>query len=179
MAAANWSGRLLLESTNMTRLAWANLAKFVDDPKAGDGKAMRCFNKSHGPAAQLSFADVAFDSGAKYRIRVRTRIDRGEAVDDAAAFSLYIRRKGHGSPLAADGEKRVRRTWKVSEVSEEYAWYELPEWTPREDEVFFVMRGSCDAWPKNSTAKDVPDAVWIDCVEISCVSPMPPQSINN
>jgi hypothetical protein len=103
---------------------------------------------------------------------VRARIDRGEAVNTAAALSLYIRRKGHG-------KKRVRRTWKVSEVSEEYAWYELHEWTPREDEVFFVMRGSCDAWPKNSTAKDVPDAVWIDCVEISCVSPMPPQSINN
>ena len=78
-----------------------------------------------------------------------------------------------GLPLAADGEKRVRRTWKVSEVSEEYAWYELPEWTPREDDVFFVMRGTCDAWAKNFTPKDVPDAVWIDCVEISRVSPMP------
>ena len=162
----NCVGKLLLEEKSMTRLAWSNRAKFEDDPKAGDGKAMRCFNKSHGPSAQLSFADIAFDSGAKYRIRVRARIDRGEAEDTAAAFSLYVRRKGHGSPLAANGKKRMRRTWKVSEVSEEYAWYELPEWTPRGDEVFFVMRGSCDAWPKNFTAKDVPDSVWIDCIEI-------------
>ena len=67
----------------------------------------------------------------------------------------------------------AKLAWKVSEVSEEYVWYELPEWTPREDDVFFVMRGTCDAWAKNFTPKDVPDAVWIDCVEISRVSPVP------
>lgn len=161
------SDRLALAEKAFTRLAWSNRAKFEDDAKAGDGRAMRCFNKANSPAAKLAFDDVAFDSGVKYRVRVRARVERGEARGDAAAFSVYVRHKKQGSPFEADGKKKLRQTWKVSEVSEDYAWYELPAWIPSEGEVLYLMRGSCDAWPKDCTPADVPTAAWFDCAEIA------------
>ncbi len=161
------SDRLALAEKDFTRLAWSNRAKFEDDAKAGDGRAMRCFNKANSPAAKLAFDDVAFDSGVKYRVRVRARVERGEARGDAAAFSVYVRHKKQGSPFEADSKKKLRQTWKVSEVSEDYAWYELPAWIPSEGEVLYLMRGSCDAWPKDCTPADVPTAAWFDCAEIA------------
>ena len=160
------SGDMLpLEEKCFAQIAWSSRAKFEDDPEAGDGRAMRCFNNANGPAARLAMRDVAFDPGTAYRIRVRARIDRGEAREDAAAFSAYVRGKT-GSPYGFDGEKRLRRTWLVGEVSEDDAWHELPAWVPSDGESLYLMRGSCDRWPDSPTAADAPAAVWFDCAEI-------------
>lgn len=157
--------RLALEESAFTRLAWSNRAKFEDDAAAGDGRAMRCFNKSNQAAAQLKMEDVAFDPGVAYRVRVRARIDRGEARDGVAAFSAYVRGRD-GDPFQSRVKRKLARTFPVGEVTECYAWFDLPEWVPAESDTFQVMRGSCDAWPEKCGPFDVPSAVWIDRIEV-------------
>jgi hypothetical protein len=155
--------RLCLEESAFTRLAWSNRAKFEKDPAAGDGCAMRCFNREFSPAAQLKLKDVAFDSGVSYRVRFRARLANGTACGDVPAFSAFVR-GNDGDPF----QSKVKRKWelvlRVSEMSEDYAWYETPTWIPSESDTLQVMRGSCDKWSENS--KGVPNSVWVDCFEI-------------
>ena len=156
---------LTLEETEFIRLAWDNRAKFEDDATAGDGRAMRCFNKFNQAAAQLKMVDVALDPGIAYRVRVRARIDRGEARDGVVAFSAYVRGRD-GDPFQSKVKRKWVRTFSVGEVTESYTWFDLPKWVPDKGDTLQLMRGSCDAWPDNCGLADVPDAAWFDCIEI-------------
>ena len=153
----------ILEESAFTRLARSHRAKFEDDAKAQDGKAMRCFNKLYSPAAQLKFSDVAFDPNVAYRVRVRARVAKCSAAGDKAAFGVYVRGRDEDE-LNAPAKTKWKRVFTISETSENYAWYDLPAWIPAESDTLQILRGDCDK--RRTDLCDIPDNIWIDCIKI-------------
>ena len=114
--------------------------EFVDDPKADDGKALKLFNTHYDWCVQFQLGKIVFAPGAKYKVQLRVRVDKRR---DGMAFS-----SGVYSQVAKT--VRASASFKTSQTSEEYEWYDIPEWEPQNGEILWIAPGTFGADGKSS-----------------------------
>ena len=130
----------------------------VDDPKAGDGKALKLFNTHFTWCVQLSMGKIAFEPGKKYRLRVRVRVDKAR---DGEAFWAGVYSSG-----AKCGRGGVQP--RTKDVGDDYAWYTVATWVPSPDEFFWIAPGRF-----NEDGQSPVNGVYVDKVEFSLVDEAP------
>ncbi|MGN0852330.1 MAG: DUF4838 domain-containing protein [Kiritimatiellia bacterium] len=146
------AGELQESFLNCSRLGeWGT---FVDDPKASDGKALKLSNTHYEWCTTFPLRRVGFDPGATLKIRVRLR---GEKATEGEAFWA-----GVYDPVAKRGRGGIQP--KTSQVSDDYAWYDVCTWTPGADDYFWIGPGRFN---RDGTAAH--RGIWIDKIEISRV----------
>ena len=114
-------------------------ARRVSDPMAEDGRAIECFGGKHGWCVNIfGFGNAVVKPGAKYRVRVRVRVDKEPGAKGNAFWSgIY--------GWAPDSCDRIRRVVKVDETPESgYAWYDLGIWQPVKGDYFWFGAGLFD-----------------------------------
>ena len=120
----------------------------VDDPEAGDGRALKLYNTHFQWCVQLSMGSIGFEPGRKYRLSMRVRVDR---AGDGEAFWAGVYSNG-----AAQGRGGIEpRTTDIADG--EYHWYDVLEWVPAPDEYFWIGPGRF-----GKDGKSAINAVWID-----------------
>ena len=130
----------------------------VDDPKAGDGRALKLFNTHFTWCVQLSMGKIAFEPGKKYRLRVRVRVDKAR---DGEAFWAGVYSSG-----AKCGRGGVQP--RTKDVGDGYAWYTVATWVPSPDEFFWIAPGRF-----NEDGQSPVNGVYVDKVEFSLVDEAP------
>ena len=128
--------------------------EFVDDPKAGDGKALKLFNTHYTWCVQFPLSRVAFEPGAKYRLRLRVRVDsRRHGMAFSSGVYCTDDRKSPGSA-----------NFTTAQTPNEYAWYDIVTWVPRLGELLWIAPGTFGDDGKSSV-----NGVYIDKIEFSRV----------
>ena len=125
----------------------------VDDPKAGDGKAIKIFNTHFQWCVQLPMDRIAFEAGRKYRPSVRVRVDKAR---DGEAFCAGIFSK------AASLVRRGIEVRTADVQDGEYRWYDVISWVPAPDEYFWFAPGRFD-----TDGKSAVNGVYIDKIKFS------------
>ena len=111
----------------------------VKDAEASEGEALSVKTDQRDPVARLSFREVAFDEGVRYRLSVRLR---AECEKNAEGEVVRIGVQG------ADGEWRFSPcVLTAGDVSDRYAWYDVLEWEPNPDDVLVVLPGAFERSP--------------------------------
>ena len=152
------SQRVELEERYLRLARPGQWGAFVDDPKAADGKALKLFNTHFEWCATYAMNKVAFKPGAKYKVRVRVRVEKardgGEAFWAGVYDSVAKRNSGSIAP----------RTDAIKDA--EYVWYDICTWTPRADgrEDFWIGPGRFGADGKSNVK-----AIYIDKIELTLV----------
>lgn len=127
----------------------------VADPGAEDGSAMRLNNTHFEWCTTLPFDHVKYEPGARYRIRMRARVEK-EPGKEGEAFWAGVydtgKKKSHGG---------IDR--KTAVIGEGYAWYDVAEWTPEADHYFWVGPGRFGL--KGGSASAI-KALFIDKIEL-------------
>ena len=120
----------------------------VDDPKAEDGRALKLFNTHFQWCTMLSMSSFAFEPGRKYRLSVRVRVDK---AGEGEAFWTGVYSKG-----TASGRGGIEP--RTSDIKDgEYHWYDVLEWVPAADELFWIGPGRF-----GDDGKSAINGVWID-----------------
>ena len=146
--------RVRLEESEL-RVPESNRGALADDPAAENGRAIRLFGTCFDWTSGFDFAPCVFDEGARYRVRVRVRVDAVPGQSgEAFSFGIY----NYAQRRRAFADRRV----KTDEVKTAgYAWYELPAWKPEPgDRLWFASGEFRKGQP--SAVRDV----WIDAIEI-------------
>ncbi len=110
------------------RVGNPNHAVVVEDPRAGNGRAIKFFNTHYEWSSSLGIESLRFKPNTTYRVRVRVRVEKDAAATEGCAFWTglydYAARKGvlHLEPAL----KNVK--------SAEYEWYDLGTAVPRKGE---------------------------------------------
>ena len=124
--------------------------EFVDDPKAGDGKALKLFNTHYTWCVQFPLLRIAFEPDAKYKLRLRVRVDSRR---DGMAFSAGV--------YSTDTQKSSGSAkFTTAQTPNEYAWYDILAWTPSPGEILWIAPGTFGDVGKSSV-----NGVYIDKVE--------------
>ncbi|MBR1587786.1 MAG: hypothetical protein IJ658_05630, partial [Kiritimatiellae bacterium] len=125
------------------------------DPQALDGTAVKLFGTHYEWSVRLDMASVAYDPDARYKVRVRVRIEK-EPTAKGEAFWAGVydvpAKKGRGQ-ISVKAEK----------CGYEYAWYDVCAWTPKDGQYFWLGPGRF----KKDGGVSAIKAVWVDRVEIS------------
>ena len=132
------------------------MGKYADDPKAADGRAVKLNSSlTDNWNARFLMHRIEFEPGVKYTLRVRARVDK---LRDGEAFWA-----GVYDPVAkcCRGKGAQPRTDKISD---DYDWYEVCTWEPKEGDIFWIGPGRC-----GKDGKPAIKAVWIDKLELSRV----------
>ena len=132
------------------------LGKYADDPKAADGRGVMLYSSlTDDWNARFRMNRIEFEPGVKYTLRVRARVDK---LRDGEAFWA-----GVYDPVAkcCRGKGAQPRTDKISD---DYDWYEVCTWEPKEGDIFWIGPGRC-----GKDGKPAIKAVWIDKLELSRV----------
>lgn len=148
--------RAIVEDTMLSLARPGTWGRIVADSAAGDGSAVELFGSHFQWAVTLPLERVAFDPAARYRLRLRARVEPvagrdGEAFwagiyDYAAKKSVIFVSKSVAEAGGSGGE---------------YVWHDLGEWTPAAGQGIWIGPGRFQE-PGGSAVK----AVWIDCLEI-------------
>ena len=131
----------------------------VADPLAEDGSALKLFNTHYEWCTTLSFTQVAFDPGKRYRIRMRVRVERESDKDGEAFWSgVYDTKNKKGCGGC---------TRNVAVVADGYQWYDVAEWVPEAGHNFWIGPGRFDKklFKTNPAIK----ALYIDKLEITAL----------
>ena len=125
---------------------------YVDDPQAGDGKALKLFNTHYQWSTQLPMSKIAFEPGKKYRLSVRVRVDKAR---DGEAFWAGVYSKG---AKRSRGGVQPR----TKDVGDGYAWYTVATWVPAPDEIFWIAPGRF-----NADGKSAINGVYVDKIKFT------------
>ena len=99
---------------------------------------------------QFPISRIAFEPGAKYKLRLRVRVDSRR---DGMAFSA-------GVYSTDDRKSPGSANFKTSQTPNEYAWYDILTWTPRAGEILWIAPGTFGDDGKSSV-----NGVYIDKAE--------------
>ena len=127
------------------------LGRVVADPAAEGGQAVEAFTHRGGEVVKIAFANVAFDRGARYKIRARIRVAKKEG-GRGEAFYASVKR---------DHRAVVECSRKVEEVPDGYEWYDVGVVEPKGSMEFNF---GCGRFAKGGGRMAV-EAVFIDAVE--------------
>jgi hypothetical protein len=127
----------------------------VADSQADDGSAMKLYSTHYEWCTTLPFSQVAFDTGKKYRIRMRVWVEK-ESGKEGEAFWAGV----YDSKNRRDCGGIERKT---SDVGDGYAWYDVAEWTPERDHYFWIGPGRFD---QKGGAKSAIKSLRIDKLEL-------------
>ena len=126
----------------------------VADPLAEDGSAMKLYNTHFEWCTTLPFREVAFDSGRKYRIRMRVRVEKKPDQTGHAFWSgVYDSKNKRGCGGCNKNNP---------DIGDDYAWYTVAEWIPEKDHYFWIGPGRFNKENGKSAIK----ALYIDRLEI-------------
>ena len=150
--------RAVIEDTLLSLGRRGTWGDTVADPLAEDGSAMKLYNTHFEWCTTLPFSQVAFDSGATYRIRMRVRVEKEPGREGQAFWSGVYDSKNNKS---CGGLER-----NVSDVQDGYVWYDVTRWVPERDHYFWIGPGRFDL--KNNAPSAI-RALYIDKLELSRV----------
>jgi len=121
--------------------------RYVDDPKASDGRALKLANTHYEWCGHFPMDSVAFEPGVKYTVRVRARCEK-RCAGEAFWAGIYDpdEKKGLGSISP-----------RTDRVGPEYAWYDVCTWVPKSREFLWFGPGRF-----GKDGKTAIEGVWID-----------------
>ncbi len=106
------------------------VAKPIDDAEAFGGRAVEISNRTEYPGPYLKFSGVAFDKGAKYRVRVHAKV--------------IPLKDGYGEAIVVKaGPHEIKRD--VKDVGAGYEWYEFEPFEPKGTDDIHVKMGHLTA----------------------------------
>ena len=129
----------------------------VPDPLTESGTAMKLFNTHYEWCAAFHIKHLAFDTGKRYKIRARLRVDAIPGKDGEALWAGV-----YDTKTKKDCGSISRRT---GEVTAGYEWYDVAEFIPNTDQYFWIGPGRFDknTLPSNPAI----NALYLDKLEIS------------
>ncbi len=126
----------------------------TDDPKAGNGKALKLFNTHYEWCANFSLRNVEFEPNAAYRLRVRARVEKDPDIKGEAFWAgVYDWKAGKG---ICEQDPRCEQI-----TTDDYAWYEIGVFKPKPSYGFWMGPG------RFTNGKSTVKAVYIDKIELS------------
>ena len=124
----------------------------MDDPTASGGKAVRYPNLFPRVwSVSMPMENLGYDSGCRYRFRIRARIDRKPDSPDGEVIEA-------GTP---DNICRIR----AKEMSSDYRWFTIAECEPKTGTVFYIAPGNYDT--KKSAGNPAYEWLWVDQIEFT------------
>ena len=103
---------------------------------------------------------VQFDLGAKYRLRIRAKVQlKPNASGEAFSFGIW-----HPAEKKEVGKCSITAS---AVQGKDYAWYDGFEFTPADGCLLWVAPGFFDL--AKSKTSPVHDGIWIDCLSIERV----------
>ena len=124
----------------------------MDDSAASGGKAVRYPNLFPRVwSVSMPMENLGYDSGCRYRFRIRARIDRRPDSPDGEVIEA-------GTP---DSICRIR----AKEMSSDYRWFTIAECEPKTGSVFYIAPGNYDT--KKSAGNPAYEWLWVDQVEFT------------
>lgn len=146
--------RAVIEETEMTLHNPGISGRFVDDPKAGNGRAIRLGNDHHLWCVVFRLREAAYDADVPYRLRVRVRVEKGDADEQVFSCGVY-----DDATRRSCGAREPKR----SEVGEDYAWYDVLKWKPTDSQYVWFAPG----WFTGAGPSKAHRAVYLDCMELT------------
>jgi len=147
--------RVGIEDTELTLGRRGTWGETVADPAAEDGSAMKLFNTHYEWCTSLPFRQVAFDPGARHRIRVRVRVEREPDAEGEAMWTGVYDQKNK--------ESHAHVSRKLAEMGDGYEWVDVADWVPERDHQFWIGPGRFDL---KGGAKSAIRGLFIDRVEL-------------
>lgn len=144
--AANGCG--LAEEDVFTIYELGKECEIVDDPDAGNGKAVRIFPNIRNWVVQLKCDGMIVDPGAKYALRVRVKVGEGDCPPGKIVF-----RAGVSNRKGKDPESFSKSFQRKSAAIGEYKWYDVGDLTPKAGRYVWV-------------SGEGPVGTFVDCIEI-------------
>lgn len=152
--------KAVLEESFFALLRGRSNLSVRDDVDALDGKALRLENNNYQWYAQGNMDSIQFDLGAKYRLRIRAKVElRPNAGGEAFSFGIW-----HPAEKKEIGKCSITADMVQGK---DYAWYDGFEFMPVDGCLLWVAPGFFDL-AKTKTSP-VHDGIWIDCVSIERV----------
>ena len=128
--------------------------EFVSDPLAGNGSAVKLFNTHYEWCLQWRFDMSLLESGSKYKLRARIRVEKTDREGEAFWAGVY--------------DYGRKRSWgqinpKTSAVKEGYQRYDVTTWLPEGSQYIWVGPGRFD---KKGGGTSAIEAVYVDKLEL-------------
>lgn len=111
----------------------------------------------------LFLGNLAYDKGVKYRLRMHAKVERAADMPDGIAF-----KGGYHDP---ENKISFEKSFKASEVSQDWAWYEIGETEFASRAQFWISSGTFDR--KKFKENPCIGAVLVDEVEVSVTGSAP------
>ena len=153
-APQNGTCRTIIEDRLLNLMNRGRWGDTVKDAQASDGSALKLYATHFEWCTTLPFENVAFDAGAKYRIRAKLRFEKTGKAGKAFWAGVY----DAPAKKSACGMDRS-----AAEVSETYAWYTIGEFVPNPGQRFWIGPG---VYPRDLPGNPAVTAVYIDCLEL-------------
>jgi hypothetical protein len=159
-AGSHRADRVVIEDLQFQLGKRGEWGETVTDAGADDGYAVKLFGTHHEWCLQWRVDPGLFEPGARYRVRMRVRVEKSGVEGMAFWAGVYdeLRRKGVAQIQP-----------KVSEVSDGYRWYEFGDWAPEAGQYLWAGPGVIPKDGRGSAVK----AVFIDRAEMARVAKMP------
>ena len=148
--------RLLVEDGMMKLGHLGQWGELVADHEAEDGFAMKLFNTHYQWCLQWHIDPALFEPDAKYKLRVRIRVEKTDRVGAAFWAGVYDmdRKKGWGQIQP-----------QTTDVQDGYQWYDVATWMPESKQYIWVGPGMFD----NNGGQSAIKAVYVDQFELTRV----------
>jgi hypothetical protein len=149
----DFAGRLVIEDRLMSLGHAGEWGEVVSDEQAQDGSAIKLFNSHYEWCLQWRVNPAVFQPETNYLLRARIRVEKTDRNGDAFWAGVYDtkRKKGWGQIQPA-----------TSDVSTEYAWYDVATWMPEEGQYIWVGPGPFQKDGGQSAVK----AVYVDAFDL-------------
>ena len=145
---------VLIEETALDLSRPGVNGSLVDDPQAGNGRAIRLGNDHHLWCVVLKLWRVAYDPDVTYRLRARVRVEKGG--EDGKVFGCGVYDE---AAEASCGSLEPTR----DQVGDGYRWYDILEWKPKDSQYIWFAPG----WFAGSGPSSAHQGVFLDCLELS------------
>lgn len=126
----------------------------ADDATASGGKAIRYPNLFPRVwSVSMPMENLGYDSGCRYRFRIRARIDRNADSPDGEVIEAGIGLSGKVCRIRA------------KEMSSDYRWFTVAEFEPKPSATFYIAPGNYDTG--KSAGNPAYDWLWVDQIEFA------------
>lgn len=129
---AHRAGRVAIEDVQFRLGRPGEWGEIGQDPSAEDGYAAKLFGTHHEWCLQWPVEPELFEKGARYRARLRLRVEKSGTEGTAFWAGIYdaIRRKGVAQIHP-----------KAAELADGYHWYDIGTWVPEAGQYLWAGPG--------------------------------------